>query len=60
MTNWLSKGMKYDVVTSNNNEMTIGAIQATKAAGVDAKSAIVGGVDATQDALASMKAGASN
>ena len=28
-----------------------------KAAGVDTKKAIVGGVDATQDALASMKAG---
>jgi inositol transport system substrate-binding protein len=28
-----------------------------KAAGVDTKTAIVGGIDATQDALASMKAG---
>jgi inositol transport system substrate-binding protein len=57
MTNWLSKGMKYDAVISNNDEMAIGAIQAMKAAGVDTKKAIVGGVDATQDALASMKAG---
>jgi inositol transport system substrate-binding protein len=32
-------------------------LQAMKAAGVDTKKAIVGGVDATQDALASMKAG---
>ena len=32
-------------------------IQAMKSAGIDTKSAIVGGVDATQDALASMKAG---
>jgi len=57
MTNWLSKGMKFDAVVSNNDEMAIGAIQAMKAAGVDTKKAIVGGVDATQDALASMKAG---
>src|ERR1700689_4216578 len=57
MTNWLSKGMKYDAVISNNDEMAIGALQAMKAAGIDTKTAIVGGVDATQDALASMKAG---
>ena len=57
MTNWLSKGMKFDAVVSNNDEMAIGALQAMKAAGVDTKTAIVGGVDATQDALASMKAG---
>jgi ABC-type sugar transport system substrate-binding protein len=57
MTNWLSKGMKFDAVVSNNDEMAIGAIQAMKAAGVDTKAAIVGGVDATQDALASMKGG---
>ena len=57
MTNWLSKGIKFDAVVSNNDEMAIGAIQAMKSAGMDTKSAIVGGVDATQDALASMKAG---
>jgi len=57
MTNWLSKGLKYDAVVSNNDEMAIGALQAMKAAGVDTKTAIVGGIDATQDALASMKAG---
>ena len=51
MTNWLSKGMKYDAIVSNNDEMAVGAIQALKAAGVDTKAAIVGGVDATQDAL---------
>ena len=57
MTNWLSKGMAFDAVVSNNDEMAIGALQAMKSAGVDTKKAIVGGVDATQDALASMKAG---
>jgi ABC-type sugar transport system substrate-binding protein len=57
MTNWLSKGLKFDAVVSNNDEMAIGALQAMKSAGMDTKSAIVGGIDATQDALASMKAG---
>ena len=61
MTNWLSKGMKYDAIVSNNDEMAIGAIQSLKAAGkklgVGPGKIIVGGVDATQDALASMKAG---
>jgi inositol transport system substrate-binding protein len=57
MTNWLSKGLKFDAVVSNNDEMAIGALQAMKSAGVDTKKAIVGGVDATQDALASMRAG---
>ncbi|HEY5207235.1 MAG TPA: sugar ABC transporter substrate-binding protein [Roseiarcus sp.] len=57
MTNWLSKGMHFDAVVSNNDEMAVGAIQAMKSAGMDTKKAIVGGVDATQDALASMKAG---
>ncbi|MDE3176890.1 MAG: sugar ABC transporter substrate-binding protein [Pseudomonadota bacterium] len=57
VTNWLSKGMKFNAIVANNDEMAIGALQALKAAGVDTKKAIVGGVDATQDALASMKAG---
>ena len=57
MTNWLSKGLKFDAVVSNNDEMAIGALQAMKSAGMDTKAAIVGGIDATQDALASMKSG---
>lgn len=57
MTNWLSAGVKFDAVVSNNDEMAIGAIQAMKAAGMDMKDVIVGGVDATQDALAAMEAG---
>jgi inositol transport system substrate-binding protein len=57
MTNWLSKGMQFDAVISNNDEMAVGALQAMKAAGIDTKKTIIGGVDATQDALASMKSG---
>ncbi|MGL4491186.1 MAG: sugar ABC transporter substrate-binding protein [Rhizobiaceae bacterium] len=57
MTNWMSTGKAYDAVIANNDEMAIGAIQAMKAGGVDMKSVIVGGIDATQDALAAMQAG---
>jgi inositol transport system substrate-binding protein len=57
MTNWLSTSTKFDGVIANNDESAIGAIQAMKAAGIDMKSVVVGGVDATQDALAAMQAG---
>ncbi|KQZ93854.1 rhizopine-binding protein [Mesorhizobium sp. Root157] len=57
MTNWLSAGVQFDAIVSNNDEMAIGAIQALKAAGKDTSKEIIGGVDATQDALAAMKAG---
>jgi inositol transport system substrate-binding protein len=57
MTNWLSAGKPFDGVIANNDESAIGAIQAMKAANVDMKAVVVGGVDATQDALAAMQAG---
>ena len=57
MTNWLSTGTAFDAVIANNDEMAIGAIQAMKAGGIDMATVVVGGVDATQDALAAMQAG---
>ncbi|WP_295958605.1 sugar ABC transporter substrate-binding protein [Rhodoferax sp.] len=57
MKNWLSAGTQFDAVISNNDEMAIGAILALKASGHMKKDTIVAGVDATRDALASMKAG---
>ncbi|HLF21676.1 MAG TPA: sugar ABC transporter substrate-binding protein [Aestuariivirga sp.] len=57
MTNWLSTNAPFDGVVANNDESAIGAIQAMKAANIDMKSVVVGGVDATQDALAAMQAG---
>jgi inositol transport system substrate-binding protein len=57
MTNWISSGVQFDAVVSNNDEMAIGAIQALKAAGYDMSKIIVAGIDATQDALAAMNAG---
>ncbi|WP_409558848.1 sugar ABC transporter substrate-binding protein [Agrobacterium sp.] len=57
MTNWLSAGVKFDAVISNNDEMAIGAIQSLKSSGRAMDDVIVAGIDATQDALASMAAG---
>ncbi len=57
MTNWLSTGAEFDGVIANNDESAIGAIQAMKAAGIDMKDVVVGGIDATQDALQAMQAG---
>ena len=61
VTNWISAGLTFDAIISNNDEMAIGAIQALKAAGkpigVGPGKVLVAGVDATQDALAQMKAG---
>lgn len=57
MTNWLSAGIAFDAVISNNDEMAIGAIQSLKASGRAMDDVIVAGIDATQDALAAMAAG---
>ncbi|RJL06703.1 sugar ABC transporter substrate-binding protein [Paracoccus siganidrum] len=57
MTNWLSAGVQFDAVISNNDEMAIGAIQALKTSGIAMDDVIVGGIDATADALAAMAAG---
>ena len=57
MTNWLSTGEPFDGVISNNDEMAIGAIQAMKASGISMDDVVVGGIDATQDALLAMAGG---
>jgi inositol transport system substrate-binding protein len=56
MENWIQSGEQIDVVCANNDEMALGAIQALKNAKLLDK-VFVGGVDATKDALAAMKAG---
>jgi len=59
MENWLSTGEQIDAVASNNDEMTIGALQAIDAAGLLGK-ILVGGVDASADALSEMSKGRLN
>ena len=56
MENWLSTGDQIDAVASNNDEMAIGALQAIEAAGLLGQ-ILVGGVDASPDALAEMDKG---
>ncbi len=57
MTNWIAAGRKPVAVIANNDNMAIGAIQAMKAAGWKMTDVVVAGIDATQEALAAMKAG---
>lgn len=61
VSNWLSAGMDVNAVIANNDEMALGAVQALKQVdkplGVGPGKVIVGGIDATQDALNAMKAG---
>jgi len=56
-TNWLTSGMQPQAVFANNDEMALGAVQALKASGISMDDVIVGGVDATQDALAALETG---
>jgi inositol transport system substrate-binding protein len=56
MENWIQSGEQIDVVCANNDEMALGAIEALKNASLLDK-VLVGGVDATSDALAAMEAG---
>jgi inositol transport system substrate-binding protein len=57
MNNWLVAGTPIDAVCANNDEMAIGAIMALQQAGKDPKEIVIGGVDATRDALAEMEKG---
>jgi inositol transport system substrate-binding protein len=56
MENWLASGDQIDAVASNNDEMAIGALQAIEAAG-QLGNILVGGVDASPDALQEMDKG---
>ena len=57
MNNWLTAGTKIDAVAANNDEMAIGAIMAIRQAGLPDGKILVGGVDATPDALAELAKG---
>lgn len=57
ISNLIASGKQFDMVFANNDEMALGAIQGLKNAGISMDDVIVGGVDATADALAAMKAG---
>jgi inositol transport system substrate-binding protein len=57
MSNWIVKGTKIDAVAANNDDMAIGALLALRQISIVGHRVFVGGVDATQDALAQMQRG---
>ncbi len=57
MTNWITSGIEYDAVISNNDEMALGAIQAIEASGRSMDSVVIAGIDATADGLIAMQTG---
>ena len=57
MNNWLTAGVQIDAVAANNDEMAIGAIMAINQARIKPGKILVGGVDATPDALAELAKG---
>ena len=57
MNNWLVSGVEIDGIAANNDEMAIGAIIALQQAGRDPKELVIGGIDATPDALHEMERG---
>lgn len=57
MNNWLTAGTTIDAIASNNDEMAIGAIMAIQQAGLPKGKILVGGVDATPDALRELEKG---
>ena len=57
MNNWLTAGTAIHAVAANNDEMAIGAIMAIQQAGIPPGKILVGGVDATPDALAELAKG---
>lgn len=57
MNNWIVSGEKIDAVAANNDEMALGALIAMKQAGISPQKVLVGGVDATPDALQAMAKG---
>ncbi len=57
MTNILTADEHVDGVIANNDEMAIGAILATKAAGIDQKKIVFAGIDGIGEALHQMSEG---
>jgi len=55
MTNWIVGGQEINAIAANNDEMAIGALNAMRQLGISPEEIIVGGIDATRDALESMQ-----
>lgn len=56
-SNWLQSHPDINIIAANNDEMALGAILALEKAGQDPRAMIIGGIDATRDALHAMENG---
>ncbi|MCE0493710.1 substrate-binding domain-containing protein [Vibrio salinus] len=54
---WIKSDIDFKVLVANNDEMAVGGIMALRDAGKDVKSYLIGGIDATPDALSEMQKG---
>lgn len=54
---WVDKGVAFDIVAANNDEMAIGAIRGLEKAGKPLAKYLVGGIDGTPDGLQEMREG---
>ncbi|PJX12981.1 rhizopine-binding protein [Halomonas sp. 141] len=57
MNNWIVGGQQIDAIAANNDEMALGALIAMRQSGIPADEILVGGIDATRDALDSLQRG---
>lgn len=57
MNNWIVGGRQIDAIAANNDEMALGALIAMKQSGISPDDTLVGGIDATRDALEAMQRG---
>jgi inositol transport system substrate-binding protein len=57
MRKWVSAGRHFNAIAANNDEMALGALIAINQSGISPKKILVGGVDATADALGSLAKG---
>lgn len=57
VSSWIAEGVKFSGIVANNDEMALGAIKAVRDAGIDPKTLVIGGIDATAGALEAMQAG---
>ncbi|SHO58261.1 substrate-binding domain-containing protein [Vibrio quintilis] len=57
VTGWMKENVDFNILVANNDEMAIGGIMAIKDSGKNPADYLIGGVDATQDALKEMQSG---
>ncbi|WP_221795178.1 substrate-binding domain-containing protein [Oceanobacter mangrovi] len=57
VSQWLAEGKEFNIIVANNDEMAIGAIMALRQASKNPADYLIGGIDASRDALDAMAKG---